>query len=133
MAWYHSYYSKVDSTVTNAVHLEQVLSSMADTTAKAPRRMRMTQFYSKKYYDSRIKPVFDQEWSTALASTEESKPSRINILNAVTSRLWENESATFKTWLQSQRDAEHARELQEHDKVVEEMKRAPGTSDTFHS
>jgi hypothetical protein len=95
--------------------------------------MRMTQFYSKRYYDLRIKPVFEPAWSAILANTETTKPSRINVLNSVTSTLWENEPSAFKTWLQGQRDAAYERELEEHQRVVKEMETAPNTAETYHS
>lgn len=129
MAWFHSHHSKIDS----AIDVERLFTDMTDTAPKAPRRMRMTQFYSKRFYDTRIKPVFDPEWAAVLASTEATKPSRINVLNSITSRLWENEPSSFKTWLQGQRDAAYERELEEHQRVVKEMETAPNTAETYHS
>lgn len=112
MAWFHSYHSKIDSTRTQEV--EKMFMDLTDTVPKAPRRMRMTQFYSKCYYDTRIKPVFETKWALIKSSSDELKPSRINVLNSITSQLWEGKLSSFKTWLEGQRDAEHARELEEH-------------------
>jgi hypothetical protein len=131
IAWFHSHYSKVDS--NSGLEVKKMFTDMADAVPKAPRRMRMTQFYSKCYYDIRIKPVFETEWAQVNASSEVSKPSRINVLNSVTSRLWEGEPSSFRTWLQGQRDAEHARELEEHRTVVKEMEGAPNTPETYHT
>jgi len=129
MAWFHSHHSKIDS----PVDIERLFTEMADAGPKAPRRMQMTQFYSKRYYDLWIKPVFDPEWAIVLASTEATKPSQINVLNSITSRLWENEPSSFKTWLQGQRDAAYERELEEHQRVIKEMESAPNTAETYHS
>ena len=104
---------------------------MVDAVPKQPRRMRLTQFYSKRYYDSRIKPAFEAEWASILANTENSKPSRINVLHNVTARLLENEPSSFRVWLEGQRDAEHARELEEHQRVVKEMEQAPSAPETY--
>lgn len=131
MAWFHSHHAKVEA--PNFDSVEQLFVQMTDNVPKPPRRMRLTQFYSKRYYDSRVKPVFEAEWAIACASGETPKPSRINVLNSVTSRLLENETAGFKDWLTKQRDAEHARELEEHQKVVKEMESAPTTPETYHS
>ena len=35
---------------------------------KPPKCMQITQFYSKCFYDTCIKPVFDSEWATISAS-----------------------------------------------------------------
>jgi hypothetical protein len=110
-----------------------MFADLTDAIPKVPRRMRITQFYSKRYYDSRIKPVFDTEWALVSASSVQPKPSRINIQNAVTNRLWDAEPSSFKTWLEGQRDAEHARELEEHQRVVKEMEAAPNTPDAYHT
>lgn len=125
---FHSHYTKVDFAVK-----QDLSTDMTDAAPKPPRRMRMTQFYSKRYYDSRIKSVFESEWASILASDAESKPSRINVLNAVTSRLWDSESASFKSWLQGQRDLAYARELQEHQTVVKEMESAPDSAESYHA
>lgn len=129
MAWFHSHHSKVEPT---GIDVEQLFTRMSDAVPKPPRRMRLTQFYSKRYYDSRIKPVFEAEWAITCASTEVPKPSRINVLNSITSRLLDSEPPEFKVWLEKQRDAEHARELEEHQKVVKEMGDAPTTPETYH-
>lgn len=92
--------------------------------------MRMTQFYSKHYYNTRIKPVFDAEWAAATADPN-SKPSRIKILNSVTSRLWTNETPTFRAWLEGRRDDEHAKEVELHNKRVEESENALTSAERY--
>jgi hypothetical protein len=114
------------------LEVEQMFAEMTDALPKPPKRMRITQFYSKRFYDTRIKPVFEAEWA-ATSSPEDPKRSRINILNSVTTRLWENEPTSFRTWLEGQRDAEHARELAEHQIVIKELENAPSTPETYHT
>jgi len=129
MAWFHSHYTKT----SNMLEVEQMFTEMTEALPKPPKRMRITQFYSKRFYDTRIKPVFESEWAAVSASAGDPKRSRINTLNSVTTRLWENEPSSFKTWLESQRDAEHARELAEHQTVVKELENAPSTPETYHA
>jgi len=96
--------------------------------------MCMTQYYSKHYYNTRIKATFETEWAVVLAKPDppSDKPSRINVLNSVTSRLWENESGTFKSWLEKKRDTEHAKEVEEHQKLVKELQTIPNSPETYH-
>lgn len=130
MCWFHSHYAKVDS--AGGLEMEQLFNDITDAVPKPPRRMRITQYYSKQYYNTRIKPVFDAEWANALTSPGPEKPSRINILNTVTTRLWQNETSTFKTYLEQKRDEEHAKELEEHQKLVKEMEATPDSADSYH-
>lgn len=111
--------------------MEQVFNDMNDRLPKAPRQMRMTQFYSKLYYNSQIKPVFEAELAAARAIPN-TNPSRINILNSVTSRLWESEASTFRSYLEGKRNKEHAKELKEHNKVVQELQSVTDSAETYH-
>jgi hypothetical protein len=111
--------------------MEQLLTDLKDGLPKAPRRMHMTQFYSKHYYNTRIKPVFDAEWAAANADPN-AKPSCINILNSITSRLWESETPTFRAYLEGKRNEEHAKELEEHNRVVKELQTAATTAESYH-
>jgi hypothetical protein len=131
MAWFHSHYTKVNN---NDPGMDQLFNDITDAIPKAPRRMRMTQYYSKHYYNTRIKATFETEWAVVLAKPDppSDKPSRINVLNSVTSRLWENESGTFKSWLEKKRDAEHAKEVEEHQKLVKELQTIPNSPETYH-
>lgn len=128
MAWFHSHYTKVNS--QDALEMEQVFND--ESLPKPPRRMRMTQFYSKHCYNSRIKPVFEAELTAAYAIPN-AKPSRINILNSVTRRLWENETPTFRSYLEGKRNEEHAKEMEEHNRVVKDLQLVAGSAETYHS
>lgn len=125
MAWFHTHYAKVDTNKT--FEIEQMFASMADVAPKAPRRMRITQYYSKHYYNTRIKPVFEAEWALRGEAT-----SRINLLNSVTSRLWNSEPEAFKTLLENQRNKEHEKEVEAHQKLVKELESLPDSPESYH-
>jgi len=130
MCWCHSHYAKVD--VSSNLEMKQMFHDITDGIPKAPCRMRITQYYLKNYYNSRIKNIFETEWAAAQANGGSNKPSRINVLNSVTNRLWQNESTTFKTWLESKRNEDHAKELEEHQKLVKELQTTPNSAETYH-
>lgn len=125
MAWFLSHYAKVDPNTAHEVG--EMFAEMKEAVPKPPHRMRITQYYSKHYYNTRIKPVFEAEWATKASDT-----SRISILNSITNRLWEAEPQSFKTWLESQRDKEHQKELEEHQKLVKEMGKLPESAESYH-
>jgi hypothetical protein len=125
MAWFLAYYSKVNP--NTAQEVEKMFAGMTEAAPKPPRRMRITQFYSKHYYNTRIKPVFEAEWAASTSDTP-----RISVLNSVTNRLWEAEPQSFKTWLEGRRDEEHQKELEEHQKLVKEMEKPPDSPESYH-
>lgn len=125
MAWFLSHYAKVNPNTAHEV--EEMFAEMTGAVPKPPRRMRITQFYSKHYYNTRIKQVFEAEWAAKTSDI-----SRISILNSVTNRLWEAEPQNFKTWLEGRRDEEHQKELEEHKKLVKELEKPPDSAESYH-
>lgn len=110
--------------------IQKIFSGLTDThpDPKPPRRKRVTQYYSKCYYNSRIKPIFDARWAEELKrpiADGEKRPSEINIRNQVTEEMWNNESETFQKWLTGRRDEDHVKEMAKHERRVEESKNAP--------
>ncbi len=81
---------------------------------KPPRRMQTKQFYSKLYYDTRIKAAVDAEWPKVVALAGQKgtpAPKRLAHQNTVVARFWAAESAEFRTALVAQRDAEYDEEI----------------------
>ncbi len=81
---------------------------------KAPRRMQTIQFYSKLYYDTRIKATVDAEWPKVVAEAGAKgapPPKRLKHQNTVVGRFFAAESPEFRAALQHQRDAEYDEEL----------------------
>lgn len=81
---------------------------------KPPRRTQTLHFYSKLYYDARIKATVDAEWPKVVA-TAGSKgappPKRLKHQNAVIARMWAAETREFQLALKAQRDAEFDEEF----------------------
>lgn len=74
----------------------------------------MTQYYSKLYYNERIKATFDAEWSIqSLLPQLEGMPkvTALNTRNRLTQTAWENEPKSFRDRLTAQRDIEHLAEV----------------------
>lgn len=104
-----------------------MFTDMADVAPKAPRRMRITQYYSKHYYNTHIKPIFEAEWALCGKGT-----SRINLLNSITSRLWDSEPASFKTSLENRWNEEHEKDVEAHQKLVKELGSQPDSPESYH-
>ncbi|TFK80859.1 hypothetical protein K466DRAFT_503161 [Polyporus arcularius HHB13444] len=92
--------------------LSKILAAFK-TQDKAPRRMQTTQFYSKLYYDTRIKATVDAEWPKVVAQAGAKgapPPKRLKHQNSVVARFYAAETPEFKAALQAQRDAEYEEE-----------------------
>lgn len=64
-----------------------------------PQRGRITHFYSRKYYDSRIKPRVEARLASLKRRAELTGgelPKTIDIVAKVTAEMWEDESPAFK-------------------------------------
>ncbi|KAI0686689.1 hypothetical protein C8T65DRAFT_747319 [Cerioporus squamosus] len=82
--------------------------------SKPPRRMQTVQFYSKLYYDSRVKAIVDAEWPRVVAeagSKGAKIPKRLKHQNSVLNRIYNSETKEFRDALTARRDAEHEEEV----------------------
>jgi hypothetical protein len=64
-----------------------------------PQRGRLIHFYSRKYYDTRIKARVDARLAALKRRTEnsgEGMPETIDVISKVTNDLWEDESPEFR-------------------------------------
>ncbi|KII88849.1 hypothetical protein PLICRDRAFT_175110 [Plicaturopsis crispa FD-325 SS-3] len=102
--WYRYTYRKIVKRDTRTEMLNGLFDEMFHLAPKPPRKMRMEQFYSTKYYETRIKPEFEKAWVTAqtewkasqAAGENQKEPSRISVRNQVTKTMYEAESDQFK-------------------------------------
>lgn len=136
MQWFFGYHHKVIKADDISIEMQGIFNEMVDYSPKPPRSMRMTQYYSKHYYSSRIKSVLLARWEeeqTRTLADGEKRSTRITVTNNVTKELWENESDVFKKWLMERRDAEHLKGLEERQKNIEEMNNAPESAQSYHA
>ncbi len=76
--------------------------------------MQTLQFYSKLYYESRVKSIVDREWPAVVAQAGAASappPKRLKHQNEVLGRIFAAESKNFQEALKRQRDAEHEEEI----------------------
>lgn len=133
MGWYHSHFSKVDA--ATALDIEAMFLEMNESAVKKPTLRRMSQYYSRLYYKTRIKHKFDQEWALEIAKSELNQtplPSKLKFRNALTDRIYNAEPILFREQLTRQRDEEHAIALQEYEKTLSEEKKEPNCALSYH-
>lgn len=84
----------------------------------------MVQFYSKKYYESRVKARYEQEWKRVNKEWDDAqangnpedlrRPSARNVRNRVTKEMYEAESAEFRAELKVLAEEERKAALEAH-------------------
>lgn len=135
MQWFFAYHHKIVKGSDTNLEMQSLFNELADYAPKPPRSMRMTQYYSKHYYATRIKAVLEARWlaeQTKPLPDGEKRATRITVTNSVTKELWEGESDTFRKWLVERRDVEHQKILEERQKTIEEMSNAPESAQSYH-
>lgn len=130
LSWYHNHNSKVLK--ANNGELEQMLLNITGEEPKLPRTKRMTQYYSKKYYDTQIKSAFDGAMAIEMAKPAEDQKSHIAVRTQVTEEAWSAEPEVFKTWLMEQRDTAQKKLAEEFKQKVEEDKRDLDSPESYH-
>ena len=129
--WYHNHSNKV-SKADNA-ELENMLLDIAGEKKNAPRTMRITQFYSKHYYSTRVKPAFDIAWANERKKPASDQETHIAIRNRLTECAWRAESALFKESVTIQRDEAHKKLVEEFEKKESENKKFPDSAEGYHA
>jgi len=128
MAWYHTFNKKVNS--GNSVDIEKAFNEMTEALPSVPKIMRTDQFYSKKYFPTRVKSIVDAEWPLAMNNVP--KVSRIVHSNNVTHRVYTNESESFKQRLEIERQEAHLKAMAEYEKKLEGLQNPPDSAEAFH-
>ncbi len=96
--------------------------------------MQTTQFYSKLYYDIRIKATVDAEWPKVVAQAGAKgapPPKRLKHQNEVVARFYAAESPEFKAAMTAQRDAEYDEELAAWKAASTDFAMVPTTPEEF--
>jgi hypothetical protein len=128
MAWYHTFNKKVHS--GDSIEIEKTFHEMTKTIPTAPKIKRSTQFYSKKYYDTRVKPTVDAEWE--LVKDTLPQPKHIAFSNKVTERMYEGESQSFKDRMDVERNEEHLDDMTKYKRIVDRLEALPDSPKSFH-
>ncbi|KII87539.1 hypothetical protein PLICRDRAFT_177280 [Plicaturopsis crispa FD-325 SS-3] len=139
--WYRHHYKKLVKTDRRTDALQSLMEDIAQMVPSAPRKLRAVQYYSKRYYETRVKARFDAEWEHVQAAweiVEESgnpdglrQPERISVCNRVTQEAYNEESEEFRQQLDGRAQAEHTVELEAFKARLEEgMARSP---EQFHA
>jgi hypothetical protein len=88
-----------------------IIGAVASTSPAQPKRPQPIHFYSRRWYDERVKARFEAVWEVEKQRAKDLSgdlPSEIKICNEVTREALKEESEDFKAEMQIELDAEHA-------------------------
>lgn len=132
MQWFHR---TGNVTIKQTTHdIGKLLEDLSEPTPHAPRKPRPQHYYSRRYFNERIKPTFEQVWakvSTAPVPPGEKAPTRLGIQNKVTSDCWDKEPKEFKEYIQSLIDDEHQKVMAEY-AAAKPTAKEPQTPEDYH-
>jgi hypothetical protein len=109
-----------------------MLLDIAGEEPKLPRTKQITQYYSNKYYATRIKPAFEAAMAIERAKPAEDWVAHIAVRNRVTNEAWAAEPETFTTWLTEERDSAHKKLVKEFKEKVAESRKDPCSPESYH-
>ncbi|KAJ7044195.1 hypothetical protein C8F04DRAFT_1250794 [Mycena alexandri] len=108
-AWYCRTYRRVDEREKQKF-AEVLLGGLENTGPGCPRKAQPIHYYSRHYYEEKVKARFDAVWAIEVQRAkdlEEDEPWDIKIRNEVTKQVFSEESEEFKTQLALAVEAEH--------------------------
>jgi hypothetical protein len=89
---------------------------------------RIFHFYSRRFYQERVKPRVTARW--AALSRLENPPKEITVRNAVTKECWASESDAFKAEVEAALESEHKAAMDAY--AVATSGEAPTTAEEYN-
>ncbi|KAJ7437069.1 hypothetical protein B0H11DRAFT_2255634 [Mycena galericulata] len=134
--WYRYHYKKILAEDSLETSVDALLSGLGGP--RKPRKRRALHEYSEKYYESRVKPLFDAEMEKQMAAWEggelEKKPEAVNVRNKVLGKQWAAETAAFRARVEAEVVQAHEDAMEEYDAALEAARGAADsrTPGEFH-
>ncbi|KAJ7310819.1 hypothetical protein DFH08DRAFT_974219 [Mycena albidolilacea] len=110
--WYRAEYGNLLK--TDQESFKELFTGVLDGAPPKPQRGRLVHFYSRKYYNTRIKDRVESLLASLKRRTEhsgEKMPHIINIISKVTTKVWEEETPVFQHECEMVFECEHQQTL----------------------
>ncbi|KAJ7027469.1 hypothetical protein C8F04DRAFT_1267041 [Mycena alexandri] len=107
-AWYCRTYRGLEAREKNV--FADILSGIESTGPSYPKRAQPIHFFSRKYYDDKVKARFEARWKVEVQRAEDlemDEPEAIKIRNEVTKQVYEEQTEEFQAELRLAVEAEH--------------------------
>jgi hypothetical protein len=110
--WYRAEYGSLLK--SDKAAFKELVTGVLDGAPAKPQRGRAVHFYSRKFYESRIKEHVEDRWESLQrrsALAKEPLPKKIDVIAKVTAELWAQESSEFQEDCELAMDREHHQAL----------------------
>lgn len=137
VAWFPPYHNKPakEDIKRNEMEIKTTLANISNTLPKCPRRTRMSQFYSRSYFPSKIRPVFEPLWAheqNRVLMPGEKRLTQLQLTNNVVKGFWEKETPEFREWLAGEQEKEHQENITKYKQKMEAIDLVPDDAASFH-
>ncbi|KAJ6476008.1 hypothetical protein C8R47DRAFT_1220475 [Mycena vitilis] len=106
--WYRTNYNGLLG--SDKAAFGELFTGVLDGAPPKPQRGRIEHFYSRKFYETRVKPTVDErlaQMKRVALRTGKPPPEAIDIISKVTAEVWEGETPSFKTECEAAFEREH--------------------------
>lgn len=134
--WFHHFHNKDTPGDNTAMEIQKLFEDLASPAAPKPRAKQLVHFYSKKFWDLKIKHAVDNQWPAQQQqqlSTSGKKYTRFEFSNKVTEDMWKAEPAEVKAWVKVERDQDTKIRIKEWEDKESEKKKQPDSPESFHT
>ncbi|KAJ6589549.1 hypothetical protein B0H19DRAFT_1249078 [Mycena capillaripes] len=110
--WYRAQYGALLKSDKTA--FKEMFTGALDGAPPKPQRGQIAHFYSRHYWDSRIKAEFEDQWEAVkrnCARTGVDPPAEISVKTKVIRTCWQNETPAFKANVQAAAEREYQQAL----------------------
>ncbi|KAF7330700.1 hypothetical protein MSAN_02448100 [Mycena sanguinolenta] len=124
--WYNAQYRGGVQRKEKAKTFKQLFDK-TELEPPAPVKPRVLHFYSRRFYDERIKSRVETRW--AAVSRLPNPPALVTVRNLVTKEAWESETEAFRAEVVAALEKEHANALEAYKMAL--AKETPTTAEEF--
>lgn len=119
------------------MEIQKLFDDMASPAAPKPRAKQIIHFYSKKYWDLKLKHAVSIQWpiqqQKQLLSTAQKKLTKLEFSNKLTEDSWKAEPPEVQELIKVQRDQDTQARVKKWE--IEELakKKQPDSPESFHT
>ncbi|KAJ7438839.1 hypothetical protein B0H11DRAFT_1634609, partial [Mycena galericulata] len=106
--WYRSEYGSLLK--SDKAAFSELFTGVLDGAPPKPQRPKIVNFFSRKFYDTLVKSRFEDRMASLnrrKARSGEEVPAEIQVRNAVTKEVWEEQTLAFRADVELQMEREH--------------------------
>lgn len=135
--WFYHYHNKAPAGEDTAMEIQKLFEDMASPAAPKPRAKQLVHFYSKMFWDVKIKHAVDIQWAAQqqlqLLSTCPKKFTKFEYSNKVTEEMFKAEPAEVQEMVKVRRNQDTQARIKFWEATELAKKKVPDSPESFHT